>query len=87
MTLARCLEVLRWNQQHAAQQEGCAAQQLKVIPYRESKVWVLCGCVCVCGPVCVWACVCGWVGVGLCGPVCDCVCLCVCVGGWVWVCV
>lgn len=30
MTLARCLEVLRYNQQHPADQ--------KVIPYRESKV-------------------------------------------------
>lgn len=33
MTLARCLEVLRYNQQHPGDQ--------KVIPYRESKVGVL----------------------------------------------
>lgn len=31
MTLGRCLEALRWNQQH----KGAA---LKVVPYRESKV-------------------------------------------------
>jgi hypothetical protein len=33
MTLARCLEVLRYNQQHTGDQ--------KVIPYRESKVWIV----------------------------------------------
>lgn len=32
MTLARCLEVLRYNQQHPGDQ--------RVIPYRESKVCV-----------------------------------------------
>jgi hypothetical protein len=43
MTLARCLQVLRYNQQHPTEP--------KVIPYRESKVsqqpwrapWVVCG--------------------------------------------
>ncbi|KAI3438404.1 hypothetical protein D9Q98_000836 [Chlorella vulgaris] len=32
MTLGRCLEVLRWNQQHKG------APSLRVVPYRESKV-------------------------------------------------
>ncbi len=32
MTLGRCLEVLRWNQQHKG------GSNLRVVPYRESKV-------------------------------------------------
>ena len=31
MTLGRCLETLRWNQQHASQEP-------RLVPYRESKV-------------------------------------------------
>jgi hypothetical protein len=38
MTLGRCLEALRWNQQH----RGGA---LRVVPYRESKVTHLFRCV------------------------------------------
>lgn len=32
MTLGRCLEALRWNQQHKG------GSNLRVVPYRESKV-------------------------------------------------
>lgn len=32
MTLGRCLEALRWNQQHKG------GGNLRVVPYRESKV-------------------------------------------------
>ncbi len=35
MTLGRCLEALRWNQQHKN-------ANLKVVPYRESKVGSMC---------------------------------------------
>ena len=32
MTLGRCLEALRWNQQHRTAEP-------RLVPYRESKVW------------------------------------------------
>lgn len=41
MTLGRCLEVLRWNQQHKG------APSLRVVPYRESKVTHLFRCACL----------------------------------------
>ena len=37
MTLGRCIEALRWNQQHKI--DGLTSRsQAKVIPYRESKI-------------------------------------------------
>lgn len=49
MTLGRCLEVLRWNQQH--RDKGPSV--LRVVPYRESKVGqalalALCRRPCIC---------------------------------------
>ena len=38
MTLGRCLEALRWNQQHKG------GTNLRVVPYRESKVTHLFRC-------------------------------------------
>lgn len=38
MTLGRCLEALRWNQAQAQGLLGPKGADLRVVPYRESKI-------------------------------------------------